>query len=597
MQGLSDRQALQLLSRDLEAHHRLVREHSVSCEGSRWLARYRFSHALFQQYLYSSLGTGERAQLHSEVAAVLEELHQGRLEELAVLLAHHYAEAHNHDHAKKYFTLAGDVALAAYASRQAESHYQRALDLEPSVPEEAALLSKLGETLARQNRFQEAIAIWRDGLERYQALEDTDAIARLYARSGWAASQANDSAEYLRLCLQGLARAGEAPDGPGLALLLHETAIAYSDHALRKEGKPFAQRALEMAERLGDVELLVHALTTWGIFATSGEDATAVTARAVALAEENGLLVAGQRAHTYLAFRSRFQQDDPHAEQEHFRRGAELARQAGLVASESAILALLASALLQSGEFEKAAETLGRAHLLLKDLNEPTKAAAAIQLAEIRYLGHIGHWAACAQQARALRTSMRERGAERDRALAAAWLGWAILESLIWESSLHADDWVEAEAALAEATEVFDRSLSNAIAIVTRAVWGTLYLLQGRLADSRRLLAEANKKAEAVPVPAHIESDRLRFAAQVAAAAGDWAAAMDFFRASSEVLVRSGGRWWRARGLLDWAEAHATRGQPGDRQRAAELLREARKPSRTWACRATRPLPGNVCKN
>jgi hypothetical protein len=154
-------------------------------------------------------------------------------------------------------------------------------------------------------------------------------------------------------------------------------------------------------------------------------------------------------------------------------------------------------------------------------------------------------------------------------------LGWTIVESLIWESNLHTDDWVEAEAALAEATEVFDRSLSNAVAIVTRAVWGTLCLLQGRLADSRRLLAEANEKAEAVPVPARIESDRLHFAAQVAAAAGDWATAMDFFSASSEVLLRSGGRWWWARGLLDWAEAYASRSQPGDRVRAAELLREA----------------------
>ncbi len=110
-------------------------------------------------------------------------------------------------------------------------------------------------------------------------------------------------------CLQGLGQADQALDGPGLALLLHETAEVHTDQALRTEGEPYARRALEMAERLGDVELQAQSLTTWGIFASSSGESLAMTFRAVDLAEKHGLLLASERAHRYLSFRLRDQGD------------------------------------------------------------------------------------------------------------------------------------------------------------------------------------------------------------------------------------------------------------------------------------------------
>jgi hypothetical protein len=380
----------------------------------------------------------------------------------------------------------------------------------------------------------------------------------------------------MELCLEGLARAGEGPDGPGLAHLLHETASAYSEHALRERGEPYARQALAMAERLGDAEMQVHALATLSRFpGLSGEEAMALAVRAVELAEAHGLLLAGQRAHRSLAYRFN-NRGDFSAVLEHFQRGVELAGQAGLTASQSGMFETLARLALEDGKFGPGEQALAWAHRLLQDLDEPTAAATLIQVPEIIYLGHKGQWAVCAQQARALRVSLRERGAERDQAYVAGQLGLVIIESRRLGTAPYAGGWQEAEAALTEATEILDRSLSPAWAIWTRVLWGSLCLCQGRLADARRLLAEACQKAEVWKEKNWAMGQREWLAAQVAAAGEEWDESMHWFEAACRILGDMGRCWWCARVRLDWAEAYASRGKPGDRQRAAEQLREAR---------------------
>ncbi len=120
------------------------------------------------------------------------------------------------------------------------------------------------------------------------------------------------------------------------------------------------------------------------------------------------------------------------------------------------ILALvnLAISLVQAGDFDGAEEALSQMRLLLGDLGEPTRAATLVLMAEINYLGHRGEWAACTQQARKVRASMRERGTERELARAAIWLGWGILEPHRLGIAVHTGEWQEAEDALAEATEI-----------------------------------------------------------------------------------------------------------------------------------------------
>ncbi len=106
------------------------------------------------------------------------------------------------------------------------------------------------------------------------------------------------------------------------------------------------------------------------------------------------------------------------------------------------------------------------------------------------------------------------------------------------------------------------------------------------MADARRLLAEANEKASALHSLGWTGGHLQWLEALVAAAEGDWVGAMDWFDAACKTLENVGARSWRARVLLDWSEAHASRGQPGDRQRAAALLREAQEAFQGMGCAA-----------
>jgi predicted ATPase len=579
VQEVDERQALRRLSGELEKRHRLVREQAALRVGCQRLSRYRFAHALFQHHLYTHLGDGERALLHGEVAGALEELYQGHPEEVAAMapqLARHFNEAGDEGRALKYLILAGDVALAAYANGEAEAHYRRALALEPGEAERAHLLSGLGEALFRQSRFREASQTWGEGIEQYLVLEDSDCVARLYARSSRAADLADDPAEALRLCLEGLARVEGAPEGPGLARLLYESAHAHDSNALGTEARSFALRSLEIAERLGDVETQAHVLATPDFLGLSSmEDRWEALTRAVELAESHGLLEAASRAHGNLAGLISFHRCDYHAAAVHLHRAAELDELAGDTTGQVFVLMQEAWNAVYSGELEEAGRVISRMHELVRDLTEPSLSENVVLEVEQWYLLFRGQWTECARRARRLQTSARERGADLDLAYGGWALAYAVLESNLLGGDASIGTSEEAEAVLAEAIEIFDRSLDVRGSIAPRTHMGWLRVTQGRLGEARRLLAEAQQKAmHELAIPEDRASLHL-LAGQIACAEGRWAEALAAHEAADELCARYGLRWDWARFHLDWADAYTARGEPGDRERAQELLGEA----------------------
>ncbi len=228
-----ERKVLRDLSQELERRHRLVREQGERPGGRQLLSLYRFAHHLFQRYLYESLSTAERRLLHGEIAAVLEELYQGRAEDIAVHLARHYGEAGDIERAVENLLLAGLRARHVHAHVEALEHFNRALRL---IDDESSSAIRV-----KTERAQTLLDLFK-GQEAVVAFQELYSLAQ----------QGGESPVELRALL-------------GLARAHYIVALDAGDTAHATTSLEAYQRAHDLARDLDDKKNMVRALvsTIW----------------------------------------------------------------------------------------------------------------------------------------------------------------------------------------------------------------------------------------------------------------------------------------------------------------------------------------------
>ncbi len=128
---------------------------------------YIFRHAMTQETAYKSILRQRRRIFHLKVGQALEELFPERSDELAPVLAHHFAEGGDDPKSLQYHQAAGEAAERLYAIPEAAAHYGRAIRaaLRTEAEPEALihLYERRGRTLELQAKIQQA-------LEAYEAL-------------------------------------------------------------------------------------------------------------------------------------------------------------------------------------------------------------------------------------------------------------------------------------------------------------------------------------------------------------------------------------------------------------------------------------------
>lgn len=128
---IDEYQVLRILSWDLEKRHNLVQEMKVIEINGRTVSRYKFSHILFQTYLYNKLSKSERLLLHENTAGILEKIYEGHLEEIASSLVIHFDKVGNVDKTIHYLQLAGERALKQFAYQEVIDFIGRSLSMMP----------------------------------------------------------------------------------------------------------------------------------------------------------------------------------------------------------------------------------------------------------------------------------------------------------------------------------------------------------------------------------------------------------------------------------------------------------------------------------
>ena len=281
----------------LEERGFVRRRRQSSVGGERELV---FKHALTREVAYTSLPLARRARLHVRAAEWLERA-GASADEHAALLAHHYSEAASPDVA--------DLAWPGESERTAELR-DRAVTWLRRAAELAVDRYEIAEAVGL---LDQALTLARDDAHRVELLLDAARACRLrYDTDGFRAALERALSLKPPRAISGeiyteLARAGSAPElwkePPPLELVEHWTerahqladpdsrvevrALVAGARARPEAGHAALDRALELAERIDDPELIMDVLTTRarvGAAAGSFDEARQWTDRALAVA-------------------------------------------------------------------------------------------------------------------------------------------------------------------------------------------------------------------------------------------------------------------------------------------------------------------------
>ena len=125
--------------------------------------RFAFDHTLTMEVAYQEVGELRHRLLHRRVASALESIHDDSLDEVAGLVAQHYAEGDQPDLAAKYARRAGERAVRLAAWKSAAVFFRQALVATPAneLPELLVALGNAqlhgGELSAAEETLRQAL--------------------------------------------------------------------------------------------------------------------------------------------------------------------------------------------------------------------------------------------------------------------------------------------------------------------------------------------------------------------------------------------------------------------------------------------------------
>ena len=227
-------------------------------------AEYAFWHVLARDVAYGQLPRASRASRHVAAARWIESKAPERVEDLADVLAYHYATALElarvagqteqaselEAPALKFLSLAGVRALGLDTSA-ALANLERALSLAPEGHHERPeALARFGEAAQQAGRFAEAAEALEEAIASFRARGEIPAAARAMGELGKVFGRLGDPRTWT-LAAEALGLL--EPLGPSPALVAALTEVAFVDAAQGRseDAIGLADRALGLASELG----------------------------------------------------------------------------------------------------------------------------------------------------------------------------------------------------------------------------------------------------------------------------------------------------------------------------------------------------------
>ncbi len=226
-------------------------------------AEYAFWHILVRDVAYSQIPHADRGPKHRTAAEWIERVAGDRVAERAELLAHHYGRALDLarsmgeddrdllERTVRSLVMAGERALRLDLS-SAESSFRSALELLPADdPRRWRIVVRVADAASSAGRFRESEARFTEAIEALRHAGDPLALGEALALRARAMSKVGDVGGAEALLEEGIAILEREQPGPELVGAYSRMAGQHLSYGRYPEVKEWAEKTLELAERLG----------------------------------------------------------------------------------------------------------------------------------------------------------------------------------------------------------------------------------------------------------------------------------------------------------------------------------------------------------
>ncbi|MDX6630827.1 MAG: hypothetical protein QOH00_3073 [Gaiellales bacterium] len=270
---------------------------------------YEFRHALLRETAYEDLLPGEREELHLAIARALQAQPElaGSETTLAAELAHHWLAGREPKLAIPASITAGREAERVYAYAEAQGHYERALTVWDSAPDQeldrAELTSMAARAASLAGNLSRAAALARGALELIDADVEPVRASLQYAALGRYLEDSGSetgAAEAFSRARELMPSEPTAERGRVVAAEARRRALNFQAEVAR----PLADEALAIGRSVGARDVEASALSTLVLIhgiAGTWQEGIPIGHEAIAIAEELGDSEELMRAYTNTA--------------------------------------------------------------------------------------------------------------------------------------------------------------------------------------------------------------------------------------------------------------------------------------------------------
>ena len=232
--------------------------------------RYRFAHALYQNFLYGGLVAKRRIMLHRQAGEQLIRRYGNRASHIATQLALHFDRGREFNKAVEFLGLAGDNANALYGTDEAAQHYTRALRLAEKLPDEvrsetlATLYGKRGAANMALSRFDQSVQDYLSMLKQKEVMESPAkkaAALNALATTLFFAHRLDEMKTYAHQALEAAKDAGSESLRLDTMCLMALKHCAYGELAT---ARPILDEVIKSAPAIGHTPALLSGLVWRG---------------------------------------------------------------------------------------------------------------------------------------------------------------------------------------------------------------------------------------------------------------------------------------------------------------------------------------------